>query len=236
MNIIITGASRGIGYETVKQFAEKQGHTIFALARNKEKISQLANKCNAQNNKSEVIPYYIDLTSKTEIDKFVVVLNKKITCIDILINNAGFLVRNNIENILTSEIEQIFNVNVIAPMILIQKTLPLLKKSEKAHVVNISSMAGFQGSSKFGGLTPYAASKSAVVGMTECLAEELKETNVKVNALALGAVATEMLAEAFPGYNAPTSAKQMAQYFCEFATNGHYMFNGKVLPVSSTTP
>jgi len=236
MNIIITGASRGIGYETVKIFASNEGNTIFAVSRNKAKINELANICNEQQTNSVVIPYALDLSLENEIEKFAATLNKKVSTIDILINNAGYLVRNNIENISVSEIEQIFKVNSIAPMILVQKLLPLLKESEKAHVLNVSSMAGFQGSSKFPGLTAYSASKSAVVGFTECLAEELKETNIKVNALALGAVATEMLAEAFPGYEAPSSAKQMAQYFYEFALNGYKMFNGKILPVSSSTP
>ena len=236
MNIIITGASRGIGYETVKIFASNEGNTIFAVSRNKAKINELANICNEQQTNSVVIPYALDLSLENEIEKFAATLNKKVSTIDILINNAGYLVRNNIENISVSEIEQIFKVNSIAPMILVQKLLPLLKESEKAHVLNVSRMAGFQGSSKFPGLTAYSASKSAVVGFTECLAEELKETNIKVNALALGAVATEMLAEAFPGYEAPSSAKQMAQYFYEFALNGYKMFNGKILPVSSSTP
>lgn len=236
MNIIITGASRGIGFETVKLFANNEGNTIYAISRNKAKINELADICNAKQTKSEVIPYAIDLSEEVEIEKFSKEISKKISSIDILINNAGYLVRNNIEKISVADIEKIFKVNSIAPMVLVQNLLPLLKKSDKAHILNVSSMAGFQGSSKFPGLTPYSASKSAVVGFTECLAEELKETNISVNALALGAVATEMLAEAFPGYQAPTSAKQMAEYFYEFALNGHKMYNGKVLPVSSTTP
>ncbi|MCP4356259.1 MAG: SDR family oxidoreductase [Proteobacteria bacterium] len=236
MNIIITGASRGIGFETVKLFAKTEGNKIFAVSRNKQKIEDLAKTCKIDQPYSTVIPLAFDLSDKKELNSLVNEINREVSHIDILINNAGFLVSRNFDEILDTEIEQIFNVNVLAPMFLIQKILPLLKKSEKAHVVNISSMAGFQGSSKFPGLVPYSASKSAIAGLTECLAEEYKDTNIRFNALALGAVSTEMLAEAFPGYDASTSAIEMANYFYDFALNGHKMFNGKVLPVSSTTP
>lgn len=236
MNIIITGTSRGIGYEAVKIFAAAGNHKIFAISRNKDKIEKLAFLCNKEYSNSTVIPLTIDLSKSDEIGKMVELVKSDTNQIDILINNAGFLANGDFESLSEKDISQIFNVNVFAPILLIQKFLPLLKKSELSHVVNISSMAGFQGSSKFPGLAPYAASKSAIVGLTECLAEEYKETNVRFNALALGAVSTEMLAEAFPGYEAPTSAKQMAQFFYDFATTGHKMFNGKVLPVSSSTP
>lgn len=236
MNIIITGASRGIGFETVKLFAKTEGNNVFAISRNKDKLEQLQKECQKMQSKSKVIPFAIDITNNTEIDKAISAIREQTAEIDILINNAGYLVRNDFENIKTEDIEQIFKVNVLAPIYLIQKIAPLLKKAKKAHVLNVSSMAGFQGSSKFPGLAPYSASKSAIAGLTECLAEEYKETNVRFNALALGAVATEMLAETFPGYNATTSAAQMAQFFYSFALTGHNLFNGKVLPVSNSTP
>ncbi len=236
MNIIITGASRGIGYETVKLFAKTEGNKVFAVSRNKQKIEELATACKIDQPYSTVIPLAFDLSDKKELHTLVNEISQEVGHIDIIINNAGYLVNRNFDEILDTEIEQIFKVNVLAPMFLIQKTLPLLKEAKKAHVINISSMAGFQGSSKFPGLVPYSASKSAVAGLTECLAEEYKDTNIKFNALALGAVATEMLAEAFPGYEAPTTAIEMASYFHDFALNGHKMYNGKVLPVSSTTP
>jgi NAD(P)-dependent dehydrogenase (short-subunit alcohol dehydrogenase family) len=97
-------------------------------------------------------------------------------------------------------------------------------------------MGGFQGSAKFKGLSAYSSSKSALAGLTECLAEELKEKNIAVNCLAIGAVQTEMLNKAFPGYQAPLKANEMAAFISEFAVNGHKYFNGKIIPVSSSTP
>jgi NAD(P)-dependent dehydrogenase (short-subunit alcohol dehydrogenase family) len=97
-------------------------------------------------------------------------------------------------------------------------------------------MGGVQGSAKFAGLSAYSSSKAALCTLTECLAEELKLENISVNCLALGAVQTEMLSKAFPGYRAPLSASEMAEFIVQFARSGHYYFNGKILPVSSTTP
>jgi len=82
----------------------------------------------------------------------------------------------------------------------------------------------------------YAASKGALAILTECMAEELKGRNIKANCLALGAVQTEMLAEAFPGYEAPVKPNEMASFIKNFALNGHHVYNGKILPVSLSTP
>ena len=97
-------------------------------------------------------------------------------------------------------------------------------------------MGGFQGSSKFPGLSAYSASKAALANLTECLAEELKEKNICANCLALGAVQTEMLETAFPGYVAPVKSREMASFIAYFATRGHQFYNGKILPVSVSTP
>jgi NAD(P)-dependent dehydrogenase (short-subunit alcohol dehydrogenase family) len=134
------------------------------------------------------------------------------------------------------ELEIVYKVNVFAPFYLIQQLIHHLGRHSKAHVVNISSMGGFQGSAKFPGLSAYSSSKAAISGLTECLAEEFKDKNISVNCLAIGAVQTEMLDEAFPGYQAPLKPKEMAEYIYDFSLKGHKYFNGKILPVSSTTP
>ncbi|HRG00089.1 MAG TPA: SDR family oxidoreductase [Bacteroidia bacterium] len=227
MNIIVTGASRGIGFELVKQFLSA-GHTVFCLTRNIEPLKDIA----YPNLKS----ISTDLTSQDSMNEAVAFIKKEATHIDCIINNAGSLINKPYESISYDELQKVYQVNVFAPYYLIQQLLPVLGKHSKTHVVNISSMGGFQGSSKFPGLTAYSSSKSAIAGLTECLAEELKEKNISVNCLAIGAVQTEMLAEAFPGYQAPLSPKQMAEYIFDFALKGHQYYNGKILPVSSSTP
>ena len=124
----------------------------------------------------------------------------------------------------------------MAPVLLIQSLLDLLRKSREAHVVNISSMGGVQGSKKFPGLSAYSASKAALQVLTECLAEEFKEENIAFNSLALGAVQTDMLAETFPGYKAPLKASEMAEFIADFAINGRRFYRGKTVQVSLSTP
>lgn len=227
MNVIITGASRGIGFELVQQFLNA-GDTVFCLTRNLEPLKTISHP--------NLISISTDLSSQESMDEAVAFIKKEVMQMDCIIHNAGSLVNKPYETISYNELEEVYKVNVFAPYYLTQQLLSLLGKKSKAHIVNISSMGGFQGSSKFAGLSAYSSSKAALVGLTECLAEELKEKNISVNCLAIGAVQTEMLAEAFPGYQAPLSPKQMAEYIFDFAAKGHLYYNGKILPVSSSTP
>lgn len=227
MNVIITGASRGIGFETAQLFL-KNNHQVFCLTRNTESLENL--------NSSNLHIISTDLTATESIDHAVALIKSKVNCIDVVINNAGSIVNKPFEKIDYQELEIVYRVNVFAPFYLTQQLLYLLGRHSKAHVVNISSMGGFQGSAKFAGLSTYSSSKAAIAGLTECLAEEFKEKNISVNCLALGAVQTEMLEEAFPGYQAPLKPNQMADYIYDFAIKGHLYYNGKILPVSSSTP
>ena len=227
MNVVITGASRGIGFETAQLFL-KNNHQVFCLTRNTESLKNL--------NSSNLHIISTDLTATESIDHAVALIKSKVNCIDVVINNAGSIVNKPFEKIDYQELEIVYRVNVFAPFYLTQQLLHLLGRHSKAHVVNISSMGGFQGSAKFAGLSSYSSSKAAIAGLTECLAEEFKEKNISVNCLALGAVQTEMLEEAFPGYQAPLKPNQMADYIYDFAIKGHLYYNGKILPVSSSTP
>ncbi len=234
MNIIVTGASRGIGYELVKQFAAQEGNLVFALSRNREKLDQLKRECGQSFPGSEVVPLSTDLANEEEIVKLAETIVDRTTRIDILVNNAGALVNKSFEQITGEDFDRVFQVNVKSVVQLIQAVKTMM--GEGSHIVNISSMGGYQGSAKFPGLSVYSASKGAVAVLTECLAEEFKNDGICVNCLALGAVQTEMLEEAFPGYEAPLSSEQMAGYIADFAKEGHRFYNGKILPVSLSTP
>jgi 3-oxoacyl-[acyl-carrier protein] reductase len=227
MNIVITGASRGIGFELVKQFLNT-GYTVFCLTRNLEPLKAI--------NHSNLKFLSTDLNSQDSMNAAISFIKKDVTHIDFVINNAGSLVNKPYESISYDELQKVYQVNVFAPYYLTQQLLSILGKEKKSHIVNISSMGGFQGSAKFAGLSAYSSSKAAIAGLTECLAEELKDRNISVNCLAIGAVQTEMLEEAFPGYQAPLSPLQMAEYIFDFALKGHQYYNGKILPVSSSTP
>ena len=232
MKIVVTGASRGIGYQLVKQLSSNPGNTIFAVSRNAEQLEQLKNECANKN----VITITCDLSKELSILSLLTNIKKHTTTINALVNNAGAIINKPFLEITKSEFDSIYSVNVFAVARLIQGVLPLMEEKTKSHIVNIGSMGGFQGSSKFAGLSAYSSSKAALVCLTECLAEEFKDKNIAFNCLALGAVQTEMLSEAFPGYKAPISASEMAAYVADFVLNAHKTINGKVIPVSSSNP
>lgn len=223
-NIIITGTSRGIGYELALQFANA-GHQVLAISRKTPK---------ALIENPNITCLSIDISNPDEViqvEKFITQTWKKV---DVLIHNAGSLLNKPFTQITSEEFQNIYKVNVFAVAELTRISIPFMEKG--SHVVTISSMGGIQGSMKFAGLAAYSSSKGAVITLSELLAEEYKEQGIAFNVLALGAVNTEMLQEAFPGYEAPLSAKEMADYIFDFALTGNKYYNGKVLQVSSSTP
>ena len=223
-NIIITGTSRGIGYELALQFAEA-GHQVLAISR---KTPQ------ALIDHQNISCLSVDLASDNDLEVVSKFLSSTWKKVDIIIHNAGSLLLKPFENTTAEEFENIYKVNVFGVANLSRISLPYLQKG--SHVVTISSMGGIQGSAKFAGLSAYSSSKGAVITLSELLAEEYKERGIAFNVLALGAVNTQMLQEAFPGYEAPLSPIEMADYIFDFALTGNKYYNGKVLQVSSSTP
>jgi NAD(P)-dependent dehydrogenase (short-subunit alcohol dehydrogenase family) len=223
-NIIITGTSRGIGFELALQFANT-GHQVLAISR---KIPQ------ALLGNENITCLSVDLSTESELVKVSDFLSKSWKQIDAVIHNAGSLLLKPFSETTQEDFENIYKVNVFGVANLTRICLPYLQKG--SHVVTISSMGGIQGSLKFAGLAAYSSSKGAVITLSELLAEEYKERGISFNVLALGSVQTEMLAEAFPGYQAPITAGEMANYIYDFTLTGNKYFNGKVLQVSSTNP
>ena len=232
MLILITGASKGIGFEMVKFFSQNTNHLVIDISRN---IGPLKTYIRKENTNS-VLAIKTDITNPDDLKKLFKSIKALNIGLDVIINNAGLLLNKPFDKITASELQLIYTTNVFAPFALVQLMLPLMNQTKGSHIVNISSMGGFQGSTKFSGLSAYSSSKAALCGLTESLAEELKPKRIAVNCLALGAVQTEMLSKAFPGYKAPITPKTMAEFICNFAITGHHFFNGKILPVSSTTP
>lgn len=236
MNIVITGASRGIGFELAKIFCLDTNNTIVITARSLKKLTELKSECMKLNPACNILPISCDLSDKNAVSNFTLELTKSLSSIDILINNAGTIVNKPFLELSETDIEHVYKVNVFSVIALVQNLLPYMEQTTKSHIVNISSIGGFQGSAKFAGLSAYSSSKAALTCLTECLAEEFKDLNTAFNCLALGATQTEMLEEAFPGYKAPISAAQMAEYIADFAKNGQKYMNGKIIPVSLSTP
>ena len=227
-NIIITGASRGIGRELAKIHLQK-GNDVLVISRNEEKLQELK----AFENGSELRILALDIANLEGLN----LISDKISDwekVDVLYNNAGFLVNKPFREIKIEDVEQSVNVNYKAPFRMIQ--LVLEKMNADSHIVNITTMGAVQGSVKFPGLAAYSSSKAGMVTLTELLAQEFTESEPRINCIALGAVQTEMLEEAFPGYQAPISAEEMADYLYDFGLKGHHFQNGKLIQLSTSTP
>jgi short-subunit dehydrogenase len=232
-NVVITGAGRGIGLALTLEFLKNYPNTkVLAISRNCDKLKPI---CRDFNTRLFVLPYDLEGVAKdgSLILKY---LEEHFVSVNILINNAGKLYNRPLLETDISEVQEMFAVNVLAPGFLIKTLLPFFDTSTTGHILNIGSMGGLQGTAKFPGLQYYSASKAALTVLTECLAEELKELNISVNCIAPGAVQTEMLAEAFPGYMAPLSPEALAKFIAYFATTGASLMSGKVIPVSLSVP
>ena len=235
MNVLVTGASRGIGNELGKFFSEKAA-VLFLLSRDEKKLSELKTECEKINPKAKIVLLPFSLEDEKSFGEIKSVVDTEVNHLDILINNAGYLVNKPFAQISNADLRKVYEVNVFGPFKLIQTLSNLFGVEKKSHIVNIGSMGGVQGAAKFAGLSAYSSSKMALAGLSECLAEEFKEKNVSVNCLTLGAVETEMLSEAFPGYKAPHSAKEMASFIGHFAISAAKFMNGKIIPVAISTP
>jgi NAD(P)-dependent dehydrogenase (short-subunit alcohol dehydrogenase family) len=225
--IVIVGASRGIGEALVKRFSQLENTEVYALSRNIEKMqvafSDLENvKC-----------FLFDLASNVQ-QQATFIFNE-VGAFDILINNAGYLVNKPFPEITHEDYTLSYQINVIGVMETVQSAIKHLNKTS-SHIVNISSMGGFQSSLKFPGLTAYSTSKAALCSFTELFSEEYKETSIAMNCLCLGSVQTEMLEEAFPGYKAPLKPEEISEYIVEFSLSAHQFMKGKIIPLSLTNP
>ena len=225
-NIVITGTSRGIGFELVAIFSE-MGHNVLALSRNKKPV--------ADRELNNVHTFSFDITEEDSHMRAQSYIKENWNSrVDVLINNAGTLLNKPFGESTSEDFRKVYEVNVFGVASFTRKLLDFM--DDQSHVLNISSMGGVQGSVKFPGLSVYSSSKGALLTLTELLAEEYKENGPSFNALALGAVQTEMLEEAFPGYKAPVTAEEMAEYIADFSLNGHKFYNGKIMQVSNSTP
>ncbi|MFB0494309.1 NAD(P)-dependent dehydrogenase (short-subunit alcohol dehydrogenase family) [Mucilaginibacter sp. OAE612] len=234
MNIIITGASSGVGFEAVIELILSGSHKVIALARSQDKLERLLEIAHGLNPDCQLFALKFDIVHDDYEGLQQFIASHFDNRVDILINNAGVLINKPFAELRESDFVEMLQSNFIGHVRAIQALRPLMPAG--AHIVNIGSMGGFQGSAKFPGLAAYSASKSALHTLTECLAQELTEQGIKVNCLALGSAQTEMLEQAFPGYQSPVMAFEMGKYIADFALTGSKFFNGKIIPVAASTP
>jgi len=231
MNILITGASKGIGRELALKFSESADNKVLAIARSGKLLKSLSK--DALNNNIVYMEADINLMVKKP-EKLLKDLKGEFDELNILINNAGYLIPGAFRDMTSEEDEAIISTNFTAPMQLIRALLPIIPAG--GHIVNISSMSAYPGSSKYPGLAVYGAAKGALSALTESLAAEFGSSGPSINCLSPGAVQTEMLSSAFPGFRAPLSPQEMASFICWFAEHGSKYFNGQNLPVTLGNP
>lgn len=234
MNIVISGASSGVGFEAVLEFIGSDKHQIVALARSEDKLYKLKEIALVLNPTCKLYTAKFDIVHDDYEHDLVPFIRERMDSVDILINNAGSLINKGFMQLTQLDFVEMLQNNLLGHIKMIQHMVPLMP--EKSHIVNIGSMGGFQGSSKFPGLSAYSASKAALHSLTESLAYELLDKKIHVNCLALGSAQTEMLEKAFPDYQSPVMAFEMGKYIADFALTGHNFFNGKIIPVAHTTP
>ena len=221
---LITGTSSGIGLELIKKF-DKEGVRTISLSR-----SDIVSDHEFSSNLTHI---NFDITIEYDINSIVDYLSSNSLQVDFLINNAGKLVNKPFLDQTLVDFKSTYDVNFFGIVRLVQSLFPFFKKD--SHIVNISSIGGIEGSSKFPGLASYSSSKGALNILTELLATEFKD-GPYFNTLCLGAVQTPMLELAFPGYNTEVNPKDMAQFIYNFSTANPLLFNGKVIPVSISNP
>lgn len=234
MNIVITGASSGVGFEAVLDLILNGKHSVVALARSENKLEKLYEIAKGLNPDCQLYPARFDIAHDDYENDFLPFIQARLGKVDILINNAGALINKPYMELTQIDFAEMLQSNLLGHVKMIQHLVPLMNKG--GHIVNIGSMGGFQGSDKFPGLSAYSASKAALHNLTECLAVELADHEISVNCLALGSAQTEMLEAAFPGLESPVAAFEMGSYIAHFALNGHKFYNGKILPVALSTP
>ncbi|MFN5317949.1 MAG: SDR family oxidoreductase [Bacteroidia bacterium] len=224
IEIVITGASRGIGFELMKLCASHQ-HKVLGVARNLP---------------AEMGDWEFVNGDITETETLVAAIKKMHGAsharLRVLVHNAGQVINSSFEDITDAQLQQLWEVNFRAPFTLTRSLISWLKAADAAHVIYIGSMGGFQGSVRYSGLSAYSAVKSAGASLMESLAVEYAETGIRFNALALGAVQTEMLEESIPDFNASLKPGDMAQYIYTFMMEGYKVMNGVVMPVRCGNP
>ena len=225
MNVLITGVSKGIGRALKDEFIS-QGHKVWGISRQADQINEPSEHYNhIQYNWVDFDDLAFRLENSLNKSKF-----------DVVINNAGYLGKQNIADASVEDFNTHMKVNVWNVLMVVRVLVKTELLSKGAHIVNIGSMGGVQGSLKFEGLFAYSASKAALATLTECLDAEFGRDSLSFNYLALGAVNTEMLKEAFPGYISQVDPENMAKFIASFSLTSPQLMSGKIIQVTKVDP
>ena len=185
-SVVVTGASSGIGHDVALAFGE-QGAQVALLARRRVQLEELATKINKAGGKALALD--CDVTDRARVFWAIEQVKEAFGKVDILINSAGLLIAETVEEMRPEDLEKMMAVNVFGALNAMQAVLPVMRKAKSGNIVNISSLAGRRGVSPLGG---YSSTKFALVGMTEALRVELFNTGIKVSLVMPGVIDTPM--------------------------------------------
>jgi 3-oxoacyl-[acyl-carrier protein] reductase len=187
---IITGGNRGIGKAISLAFAG-EGAKVVVVGRNKPRCDEVVDQITKEG--GEAIGIQVDVTSEADVARMAKQTRDKYGRIDILVNNAAVnLPYRAVTELTLEEWNWILNVNLTGPLLCIRSVLPGMITQRSGKIINLSSIGGRHGAA---GRTPYRATKAAIINLTECVAAEVKEFGIDVNAICPGAVETDMLRE-----------------------------------------
>lgn len=221
---LITGAGRGIGMAIAVKFA-REGADLILISRTADELSETANLCLAQ--KVNVFSATVDLADKKGIDNLFENLPDDFAKIDILVNNAAQYAGGRVEEFDYDVLDSMMRTNVAAPFYLCKKVFPIMKNLGGGSIVNISSYAGCFGVEKFPGFGAYTISKYGLWGLTEILALEGKNVNIRVNQISPSGVDTRMFREAVPpGVEPALTPSEVAEKVLYLASDNSVPLNG----------
>lgn len=222
--IAVTGSSRGIGYAVVQNCA-RAGHKVIAVTRNTGCFDNAA---------PNIHPVYADVTNETGRQQFIEELNRNDIVLDGILHNAGLLIKKDFFQMTEHDMMHMYKVNCITPFMVTRDLLDAGRMHSKSSITAISSIGGVEDSVKFPQLAGYGASKAALNALIQHLAVELGEYHI--NAIAPGAVETEMQKQAFPNFKPAMNAEDFAKFVSYFITEGYLFFNGQILKVKLDDP
>jgi NAD(P)-dependent dehydrogenase (short-subunit alcohol dehydrogenase family) len=182
-NWFITGASRGFGALFVKEALER-GDNVAASARHPQSLVETFGE------RSNLLPVKLDVTDENQVCEAVNLAAARFGRLDVLVNNAGFGMLGAIEEISSAEVEAIYRTNVFGLLAVTRAVLPQLRRQRAGHIINMSSIGGYQSHAAWG---VYASTKFAVEAISEALAMELKPLGIKVTIVEPGYFRTDFL-------------------------------------------
>lgn len=221
---LITGAGRGIGLATAVLFA-KEGADLILISRTADELSETANLALAH--KVNVFSATVDISDKDAVDHLFENLPDDFSKIDILINNAARFIGGRIDEYYFSDFETMLRTNITAPYYLSQLAIRNMKEHGGGAIVNVSSFSGCHGVQKFPGFGVYGITKYGLWGLTEILAVENREFNIRVNQVSPSAVDTRMFQEASPpGLKPDLTPTEVAQQILYLASEDSSPLSG----------